>query len=65
MHNFNQSQSNDYFQNRAVFFIGPDKRLKASQLYPSSTGRNFDEIIRVIDSLQLTERFNPTVQHSY
>lgn len=41
---------------RAVFLIGPDKRVKATVVYPPSTGRNFAEIIRVLDSLQLTAR---------
>lgn len=41
---------------RCVFIVGPDKKLKLSLLYPATTGRNFDEILRVIDSLQLTQR---------
>jgi thioredoxin-dependent peroxiredoxin len=39
---------------RSVFIIGPDKKIKLMLTYPASTGRNFDEILRVIDSLQLT-----------
>ena len=43
---------------RSVYFIGPDKKIKASITYPASTGRNFTEILRVLDSLQLTARYS-------
>ena len=39
---------------RSVFVIGPDRKVKLTLTYPASTGRNFDEVLRVIDSLQLT-----------
>ncbi|HEY2946407.1 MAG TPA: peroxiredoxin [Vicinamibacteria bacterium] len=41
---------------RSVFVIGPDKKIKLTLTYPMSTGRNFDEVLRVIDSIQLTAR---------
>jgi alkyl hydroperoxide reductase subunit AhpC len=41
---------------RSVFVIGPDKKVKLTLTYPMSTGRNFDEVLRVLDSIQLTAR---------
>jgi len=41
---------------RTVFVIGPDKRIKLTMAYPTTTGRNFDEVLRVLDSIQLTVR---------
>ena len=42
---------------RSVFVVGPDKKVKLMITYPASTGRNFDEVLRVIDSLQLTAKY--------
>jgi alkyl hydroperoxide reductase subunit AhpC len=41
---------------RTVFVIGPDKKIKLMLSYPMSTGRNFDEVLRVLDSIQLTAK---------
>ncbi len=48
--------ASDTFTVRSVFIIGPDKKIKLTLTYPASTGRNFAEILRVIDSLQLTAK---------
>jgi alkyl hydroperoxide reductase subunit AhpC len=48
--------ASDTFTVRSVFVIGPDKKVKLTLTYPASTGRNFDELLRVIDSLQLTAK---------
>jgi thioredoxin-dependent peroxiredoxin len=48
--------ANDTLTVRSVFVVGPDKKIKLTITYPASTGRNFEEILRVIDSLQLTAK---------
>jgi len=50
--------ASDTFTVRSVYVIGPDKKVKLTITYPASTGRNFDEILRVIDSLQLTAKYS-------
>ncbi|MGD9693398.1 MAG: peroxiredoxin [Phycisphaerales bacterium] len=50
-------KANDTFTVRSVYIVGPDKKIKLTLTYPASTGRNFDELLRVIDSLQLTANY--------
>lgn len=50
--------ASENFTVRSVFVIGPDKKVKLTLTYPASTGRNFDELLRVIDSLQLTANYS-------
>ncbi len=50
--------ANDTLTVRSVYVIGPDKKVKLVITYPASTGRNFEEILRVIDSLQLTSKYS-------
>lgn len=49
--------SNTTFTIRSVFIIGPDKKIRLTLTYPVAVGRNFDEILRVIDALQLNDQF--------
>ena len=50
--------ANDTLTVRSVFIIGPDKKIKLMLTYPASTGRNFQEILRVLDSLQLSAQYS-------
>ena len=50
--------ANDTLTVRSVFIVGPDKKIKLTLTYPASTGRNVDEILRVLDSLQLTAGYS-------
>jgi thioredoxin-dependent peroxiredoxin len=51
------AEANDTLTVRSVFIIDPNKKIRAMVTYPASTGRNFSEILRVIDSLQLTDNY--------
>ena len=50
-------EANDTITVRSVFIIDPNKKVRATITYPPSTGRDFNEILRVIDSLQLTDKY--------
>jgi len=58
LYDFVHPNASDKFTVRSVVVIGPDKKVKLLITYPASTGRNFDEILRVIDSLQLTANYS-------
>lgn len=58
LYGFVHPNASDRFTVRSVVVIDPDKKVKLIITYPASTGRNFDELIRVIDSLQLTAKYS-------
>lgn len=58
LYGFIHPEVSDKFTVRSVVVVGPDKKVKLLITYPASTGRNFNEIIRVIDSLQLTAKYS-------
>lgn len=58
LYDFVHPNASDKFTVRSVVVIGPDKKVKLIITYPASTGRNFDELLRVIDSLQLTANYS-------
>jgi alkyl hydroperoxide reductase subunit AhpC len=58
LYGFVHPNASDRFTVRSVVIIDPDKKVKLIITYPASTGRNFDEILRVIDSLQLTAKYS-------
>ncbi len=58
LYDFVHPNASDKFTVRSVVIIGPDKKVKLLITYPASTGRNFNEILRVIDSLQLTANYS-------
>lgn len=58
LYDFIHPNASDKFTVRSVLVIGPDKKVKLTITYPASTGRNFDELLRVIDSLQLTADYS-------
>jgi alkyl hydroperoxide reductase subunit AhpC len=58
LYDFVHPNASDRFTVRSVVIISPDKKIKLMITYPASTGRNFDELLRVIDSLQLTANYS-------
>jgi alkyl hydroperoxide reductase subunit AhpC len=58
MYDMIHPNADDTLTVRSVFVIGPDKKVKATITYPASTGRNFEEILRLVDSLQLTTSYS-------